>query len=102
MSVLLKVQGEPPDWDKFKAAKEWNYGQKPAGLISGKTYRAEGDPSKILLLEEWESSEAWWEYVESVGEEWNIHAGITADNKVDWDDTIWVLSDAPQAGRAAP
>ena len=55
-----------------------------------------------LVLEEWESSEAWWEYVESVGEEWNIHAGITADNKVDWDDTIWVLSDAPQAGRAAP
>ena len=59
-------------------------------------------PTRRLILEEWESSEAWWEYVESVGEEWNIHAGITADNKVDWDDTIWVLSDAPQAGRAAP
>ena len=94
MSVLLTMQVGPVDWEKFRAATEWGYNQKPSGLISGKIYRAEGDQSKVLVVEEWESHDAWHDYANKVGEEFQSRAGTAG---LDWDDTIWVLSDAPQA-----
>ncbi len=121
MSVLLTMQVGPVDWEKFKAATEWGYNQKgltrlctktqggsqgvlvhkrvspnqkPSGLISGKIYRAEGDQSKVLVVEEWESHDAWHDYANKFGEEFQSRAGTAG---LDWDDTIWVLSDAPQA-----
>ena len=94
MSVLLTMQVGPVDWEKFSSATEWGYGHKPSGLISGKIYRAEADPSKVLVVEEWESHDAWHVYAEQVGEEFNDRAGTAG---LDWQDTIWVLSDASQA-----
>ena len=91
MSVLLTMQVGPVDWDKFKTASEWGYGQKPEGLISGKVYRAEGDQSRALVVEEWESHDAWHEFADRVGDEFNSRAGTEG---ADWQDTIWVLSDA--------
>ena len=94
MSVLLTMQVGPVDWGKFKAATEWGYSQKPQGLISGKIYRAEGDQSRVLVIEEWESHDAWHHYADDVGEEFQDRAGTAS---LEWQDTIWVLSDAPQA-----
>ena len=58
MSVLLTMQVGPVDWEKFRAATEWGYNQKTQGLISGKIFRAEGDQSTVLVLEEWEPHDA--------------------------------------------
>jgi heme-degrading monooxygenase HmoA len=67
---------------------------KTPGLISGKIFRAEGDQNTVLVLEEWESHDAWHDYANKVGEEFQSRAGTEG---LDWQDTIWVLSDAPQA-----
>ena len=95
MSVLLTMQVGPVDWSKFKSASEWGYGQKPSGLISGKVYRAEGDQSRVLVVEEWESHGAWHEFADEVGAEFNLRAGTEG---AEWQDTIWVMSDAATYG----
>ena len=95
MSVLLTMQVGPVDWDKFKAAAEWGYGHNPSGLISSKVYRAEDDPSTVLVVEEWDSHDAWHRFADEVGEEFNSRAGTEGAN---WQDTIWVQSDATTYG----
>ena len=95
MSVLLTMQVGPVDWNKFMSAAAWGYSQNPSGLISGKVYRAEGDQSKVLVVEEWESHDAWHEFADQVGPEFNSRAGTVG---AEWRDTMWVLSDAPTYG----
>lgn len=48
----------------------------------------------MFVLEEWETHDAWHEFADKVGEEFNDRAGTAG---LDWQDAIWVLSDAPQA-----
>ena len=86
------MQVGPVDWDKFRSATEWGYSRKPIGLISGKVYRAEGEPSTVLVVEEWESHDAWHQYAGRVGDEFNRRAGTEGAN---WQDTIWMQSDVP-------
>lgn len=92
MSVLLTMQVGPVDWNKFRAAAEWGYGQKPPGFLAGNVYRAEGDQNTVLVLEEWESHDAWHKFAEEFGAEFNSRAGTEG---ADWQDTIWAQSDAP-------
>ena len=89
MSVLLTMQVGPVDWDKFKPAIEWAYSQKPSGLEHGKIYRAESDQDTVLVMEMWESHDAWHKFAEEVGAEFNSRAGTEGAN---WQDTIWVES----------
>ena len=95
MSVLLTMQVSPEDWQKFKSGIEWAYSQNPSGLISGKVYRAEQDKTRVLVVEEWESHDAWHEFAEQVGAEFNSRAGTEG---ADWQDTIWALSHAATYG----
>ena len=90
MSVLITMQTGPVDWNKFKAAIEWARAKQASGHISTRVYRAEGDPSTVLILDEWESHEAFHKYADEVGEEFNKRAGTEG---VEWQDSSWVLAD---------
>ena len=95
MSVLVTMQVGPVDWAKFKSATEWGQTQLAPGLLSSKVYRSEGDTQTVLIVEEWESHDAFHGFADRVGEEYNDRAGTGALN---WQDNVWVLSDAPTRG----
>jgi len=86
MSVLISMQVGPVDWAKFKAAVDWANAQPVAGHISTKVYRAEDDPSTVLVLEEWESHDAFHKMADALGDEFNRRAGTEG---LDWVDRSW-------------
>ncbi len=92
MAILLTMQVGPVDWSKFKAALDWSKGAATAtGRAYGRVYRSESDPSRVLIVEEWDSHDSMHSYQEQVGEEFNNRAG-TAD--AEWDDAVWELADS--------
>ena len=95
MSVLLTMQVGPVDWVKFRSATEWVNGQDAPGLRSSTVYRLENDPHTVLVVEEWDSHDAWHEYADRVGEEFNSRSGAAG---LDWQDQVWVSSDVPSRG----
>ena len=52
MAITLTMEVGPVDWTKFKAALDWSKAFPAAGRLSGAVYRAESDPSKVLIVEE--------------------------------------------------
>jgi hypothetical protein len=93
MAILLTMQVGPVDWAKFKAAVDWGKGAPAPGRRYSRVYRAEGDGSKVLILEEWESHDHMHRYQEQVGEEFNRRAGTEG---LGWQDQVWTLADSLQ------
>jgi len=86
MSVLITMEVGPVNWDKFKAAMDWANSRKPAGHIGTKVFRSEDDPSRVLILDEWESHDDFHRDADAVGEEFNRRAGTEG---LDWQDNSW-------------
>ncbi len=86
MSVLISMQVGPVDWDKFRAAAQWSNTVPAPGLLSVRVYRAEDDPKTALILQEWESHQAFHQMADTYGEEFNRRAGTEG---LDWTDRVW-------------
>jgi quinol monooxygenase YgiN len=86
MSVVITMEVGPVDWEKFKAAIDWANSRSPKGHIGTRVYRAEDDPSRVLIVDEWESHDDFHAYAEATGEEFNRRAG-TED--LEWRDQSW-------------
>ena len=93
MSMLLTMQVGPVDWDKFRSATEWLSKQDAPGLRSSAVYRAENDPATVLVVEEWDSHDAWHSFAERVGEEFNERSGASG---LEWRDRVWAASDVAE------
>ena len=87
MSVLITMQVGPVDWAKFRAAIDWADSKHVPGHISTQVYRAENDPATVLVLEEWESHEAFHKAADELGEEFNRRAGTEG---LEWEDRSWL------------
>jgi hypothetical protein len=83
------MQVGPVDWDRFQAAMDWGKDKPAAGRSYSHVYRAEGDPSTIIIIEEWDSHASMHAYQERYGEEFNSRAGTEG---LEWQDTVWVLA----------
>ncbi len=86
MSVLITMQVGPVDWEKFEQATAWVNGQPAPGMVSRKVYRAEDNPNMVLVIEEWDSHDAFHKATDLYGDEFNRRAG-TAGNS--WQDRVW-------------
>ena len=89
MSILVTMQVGPVDWTKFKAAMDHFAAERPAGLHASRTYRQQGDASRVLLVEEWDSHDAMHAFQEKVGDEFNRMAGTEG---MEWDVSLWDLA----------
>ena len=89
MSILVTMQVGPVDWNKFKAAMDRFMTEKPAGLHSSRAYRQQGDASRVLVVEEWDSHDAMHAFQEKVGDEFNRLAGTEG---MDWQVSLWDLA----------
>ena len=87
MSVLISMQVSAVDWEKFQAAMEWANSLSAAGHLSTRVFRAEDDPRTVLVLEEWESHDAFHKVADAFGDEFNRRAGTEG---LEWQDRSWV------------
>jgi heme-degrading monooxygenase HmoA len=83
---MITMEVGPVDWTKFQSALEWMNSQPAPGLRSNKVYRMEGDPSKLLMVQEWDSHDAFHASSEKVGDEFNQRAGTEG---LDWRTGVW-------------
>ena|SRR5688572_21063708 len=88
MAILVTMLVGPVDWEKFKAADEWSKGFPAAERSYSHVYRAESDPSQVLVVEEWASHDAMHRYQDQLGDEFNRRAGTEG---LDWQTNIWEL-----------
>jgi heme-degrading monooxygenase HmoA len=77
----------PVEWEKFKAAVDWAHARNPKGHIASRIYRSEDDPSRVLILDEWESHDDFHADSDAIGEEFNRRAGTEG---AEWRDASWV------------
>ena len=89
MSILVTMQVGPVDWTKFQAALDRFSNEHPAGLHSSRYFRQQGDPARVLVVEEWDSHDAMHAFQEKVGDEFNRLAGTEGMN---WDVALWDLA----------
>ena len=90
MSILVTMQVGPVDWTKFKAASDRFRNDSPPGNLYSRTYRMQGDPSRVMVVEEWDSHDAMHAYQEKVGDDFNRLAGTEG---LDWQVALWELAD---------
>jgi hypothetical protein len=86
MAVVITMEVGPVDWAKFESALQWMAGQPTPGLRSAKALRREDDPSMVLMLQEWDSHDAFHASSEQVGDEFNRRAGTDG---MDWRTGVW-------------
>ena len=89
MAIVVTMQVGPVDWDKFKAAIDWGKGTPSPGRTYSRVYRSQSDPSRVLIVEEWDSHDSMHHYQDQVGEEFNRRAGTEG---LDWQDAVWELA----------
>jgi len=90
MSILVTMQVGPVDWTKFKGAMDRFTAERPAGLQSSRCYRRQGDESRVLVIEEWDSHDAMHAFQDKVGDEFNRLAGTEG---MEWNVSLWDLAD---------
>jgi len=86
MAILVTMEVGPVDWAKFQSAVQWMESQPAAGLRSNKVYRMESDPSMLLMVQEWDSHDAFHATSEKLGDELNRRAGTEG---LDWRTGVW-------------
>jgi quinol monooxygenase YgiN len=92
MAVLITMRVGPVDWERFRAALEWLYRHKPAEWLSHRVYRAEQDPSQVLVIDEFASSGAFDAFAARIGREFNERAGTTG---LTWQVEVWLPASTP-------
>jgi len=88
MAVLVTMEVGPVDWSKFQAAMDWMNSQPENGLRSNRIYRSEDDPGTVLVVQEWDSHDAFHEASDRFGDEFNRRAGTDG---LDWRTGVWTL-----------
>ena len=91
MAIIVTMQVGPVDWNKFKAALDWGKATPANGRSYSRVYRAESDPSTVLIVEEWDSHDSMHRYQEQLGEEFNRRAGTEG---LEWQDRTWELAES--------
>ena len=86
MAVLVTMEVGPVDWQKFQSAMEWMNSIPDAGLRSNSVHRSESDPRMLLLMQEWDSHDAFHASSEKYGDEFNRRAGTEG---LDWRTGVW-------------
>ena len=86
MSVLVTMEVGPVDWAKFSSATDWMNSQTMPGLRSNKVHRSESDPRMLLVVQEWDSHDAFHSASDKYGDEFNTRAGTEG---LDWRTGIW-------------
>jgi heme-degrading monooxygenase HmoA len=88
MSILLTMEVGPVDWSKFQEAMNWMNAQPEEGLRSTSVHRSESDPSMVLVVQEWDSHDAFHGASERYGDEFNRRAGTES---LDWRTGVWTV-----------
>ncbi len=88
MAVLISMEVGPVDWSKFQAAVNWMNSQTESGLRSAKAHKSAGDPTMALLLQEWDSHDAFHASSDKYGDEFNRRAGTEG---LDWRTGVWAV-----------
>ena len=91
MAVVVTMEVGPVEWSKFRSAMDWMNGQQERGLHSTKVYRSEDNPNMLLVVQEWDSHDAFHTSSDRVGDEFNRRAGTEG---LDWRTGVWVQSEA--------
>jgi len=86
VAVTVTMEVGPVDWTKFKAAMDWMEAQPSAGLRSNRVYRSEDDPNMLLVMQEWDSHDAFHAASDRYGDEFNRRAGTEG---LDWRTGVW-------------
>ncbi len=86
MAVFVTMEVGPVDWTKFQSAMEWMNSQPTPGLRSTKIYRSEENPNMLLVMQEWDSHDAFHAGSDKVGDEFNRRAGTEG---LDWRTGVW-------------
>ena len=94
MAVIVTMQVGPVDWSRFQAALDWGRDTPAPGRKSSNIYRSQGDPSQVLIVEEWDSHDAMHRYQDQVGDEFNRRAGTEGMN---WQSGVWEQAGSLQA-----
>lgn len=92
MAVFVTMQVGPVEWGAFRSAVEWSAGQPQEGLRSQRVYRMESDPKQVLVVQQWDSHDAFHTASDRLGDEFNSRAGTEG---LDWVTGVWSASDAP-------
>jgi len=87
MSVLVTMQVGPVDAAKFDAATKELEARSYPGFRSRKVLHAEGHPEDVLVIEEWDSHDAFHAATEEVGDEFNSKAGTEG---LEWRTGVWM------------
>jgi quinol monooxygenase YgiN len=88
MSVLVTMRVGPVDAARFDAATAELGSRSYPGFHNRRVVHSEGDPSTVLVLEEWDSHDAFHRATDEVGDEFNAKAGTEG---LDWVTEIWDL-----------
>jgi quinol monooxygenase YgiN len=88
MAILVSMEVGPVDWTRFQAAMDWMTTQPEPGMHSTKVYRAESGPATVLVLQEWDSHEAFHAASDKYGDEFNRRAGTEG---LDWRTGVWAI-----------
>jgi quinol monooxygenase YgiN len=88
MAVLVTMQVGPVDWGKFGDAIAWAETLESPGMRWRKVHRSESDPKNVLILEEWDSHDAFHALSEKYGDEFNKRAGTEG---LDWVSGVWTI-----------
>ncbi len=91
MSVLVTMQVSPVDAERFDHAAEELGTRTYPGFKSRRVLHSESDPSNVLVIEEWESHEAFHAATEDAGDEFNAKAGTEG---LDWVTGVWEVPEA--------
>jgi hypothetical protein len=88
MAILVTMEVGPVDRAKFQQAIEWMNTQPEGGVRSTKVYYAEENPSVALVVQEWDSHDAFHESSDKYGDEFNQRAGTQG---LDWRTGVWTV-----------
>ena len=92
MTVLVTMQVGPVDKATFMAADRALVARgMPPGMHSHRVYFREGDATSALVVQEWDSHNAFNEFSDKVGEDFNRDAGTEG---LDWVTGVWELEAA--------
>ena len=87
MAATVVIRLKVPDWERFIGAWTEAIDAHPAPRRQkSRVLRRETDPNEVLIVEEWESHDAWHEFGDEVGPEFTERSGTTG---VEMDDTVW-------------
>ncbi|HXH20860.1 MAG TPA: hypothetical protein VNN10_02445 [Dehalococcoidia bacterium] len=89
MPVLVTMEVGPVDWVKFQSALQWMESQPAPGLRANRVYRMESDAATLLLVQEWDSHDAFHASSEKLGDEFNRRAGTEG---LDWRTGVWTAA----------